>query len=102
MVEANRTMYREPDKVVPIIVNATKKPKEAVEYSMGVLIKNCVWSVNDGLDPKRIQWTINNSVENGDIKPGSKPTVEQVANIALAREGVEKAGGRITIGQCSL
>ena len=101
MIEANRTMYREPAKAVAAIVDATKKPKDAVEFAIEMLIKNCVWSVNEGFDPKRTQWSIENSIENGDIKPEQKPTVEQVANMALAREAVEKAGGRVTIGNCS-
>ena len=33
MIEANRTIYRDKAKVVPIIVEATEKPKEAVEYA---------------------------------------------------------------------
>ena len=33
MIEANRTIYREKDKVIPIMVEATKKPKEAVEFA---------------------------------------------------------------------
>ena len=102
MIEANRTMYREPGKAVAAIVDATKKPKDAVEFAIDMLIKNCVWSVNEGFDPKRTQWSIENSIENGDIKPEQKPTVEQVANMALAREAVEKAGGRVTIGNCSI
>jgi NitT/TauT family transport system substrate-binding protein len=102
MIEANRTMYREPQKAVAAIVEATKKPKEAVEYAIGVLTANCVWSVNEGLDPKRTEWSIENSIENGDIKPEQKPTAEQVANFALAKEAVEKAGGRVTIGNCSI
>jgi NitT/TauT family transport system substrate-binding protein len=101
MIEANRTIYREKDKVVPIIVEATQKPKEAVEYAWDVLTKNCVWSVNEGFDPKRTQWTIDNSVANGDVDAAKKPTVEQVANIQLAKEAVEKAGGRVTIGKCT-
>jgi NitT/TauT family transport system substrate-binding protein len=102
MIEANRTMYTDPAKAVPAIVEATTKPKDAVEYAIGLLTKNCVWSVNEGLDAERTQWSINNSIENGDIKPETKPTVEQVANIALAREAVEKAGGRVTFGNCKI
>ena len=101
MIEANRTAYREKDKVVPIIMEATQKPKEAVEYAIDVLTKNCVWSVNEGFDPKRTAWSIDNSVANGDIEAAKKPTVEQVANIKLASEAVEKAGGRVTIGKCT-
>ena len=101
MIEANRTIYRDKDKVVPIMMEATKKPKEAVEYAWEIETKNCVWSVNTGFDPKRTQWSIDNSVANGDIEADKKPTVEQVANIKLAEEAVELAGGRVKIGNCT-
>jgi ABC-type nitrate/sulfonate/bicarbonate transport system substrate-binding protein len=100
MIEANRTIYRDKAKVVPIIVKATDKPKEAVEYAIDVETKNCVWSINTGFDPARTQWSIDNSVENGDVEKDHKPSVDQVANIALAKEAVEAAGGPVTIGNC--
>ena len=100
MIEANRAMFRDKAKVVPIIEKATDKPKEAVEYAIDVLTKNCVWSVNTGFDPARTQWSIDNSAENGDIEKDRKPTVEQVANSQLAKEAVEAAGGPVTIGNC--
>ena len=100
MIEANRTIYRDRAKVVPIIMKATEKPKEAVEYAIEIETKNCVWSVNTGFDGKRTEWTIDNSIENGDIEKDKKPTVEQVSNAALAREAVEAAGGPVTIGNC--
>lgn len=101
MIEANRTIYRDKDKVVPIMVEATKKPKEAVEYAVDVETKNCIWSVNTGFTEQRTQWSIDNSVENGDLEASKKPTVEQVANMKLAEEAVELAGGRVTIGNCT-
>jgi ABC-type nitrate/sulfonate/bicarbonate transport system substrate-binding protein len=101
MIEANRIIYRERDRVVPIIMKATEKPKEAVEYAIEVETKNCVWSVNTGFVPKRTQWTIDNSVALGDLEPEKKPTVEQVTNIQFAKEAVEAAGGPVTIGNCS-
>jgi len=100
MIEANRAMFRDKAKVVPIIEKATDKPREAVEYAIDVLTKNCVWSVNTGFDPARTQWSIDNSAENGDIEKDRKPTVEQVANIQLAKEAVEAAGGPVTIDNC--
>jgi NitT/TauT family transport system substrate-binding protein len=100
MIEANRAMFRDQAKVVPIIEKATDKPRDAVEYAIDVLTKNCVWSVNTGFDPARTQWSIDNSAENGDIDKEKKPTVEQVANIQLAKEAVEAAGGPVTIGNC--
>ena len=101
MIEANRTIYRDKGKVVPIMVEATKKPKEAVEYAWEIETKHCVWSVNSGFDPKRTQWSIDNSVRNGDIEEAKKPSVEQVANIKLAEEAVEAVGGRVKIGNCT-
>jgi NitT/TauT family transport system substrate-binding protein len=100
MIEANRTMFRDKAKVVPIIEKATDKPKDAVEFAIDELTKNCVWSINGGLNPERTAWSIDNSAENGDIDKDKKPTVEQVANIQLAKEAVEAAGGPVTIGNC--
>ena len=100
MIEANRTIYRDRAKVVPIIMKATEKPKEAVEYAIEIETKNCVWSVNTGFDGKRTEWTIDNSIENGDIEKDKKPSVEQVSNAKLAQEAVEAAGGPVTIGNC--
>ena len=100
MIEANRTMFRDKAKVGPIIEKATDKPKDAVEFAIDELTKNCVWSINGGLNPERTAWSIDNSAENGDIDKDKKPTVEQVANIQLAKEAVEAAGGPVTIGNC--
>ena len=100
MIEANRAMYGDKAKVVPIIEKATDKPKDAVEYAIDVLTRNCVWSVNGGLDPKRTAWSIDNSAENGDIEKDKKPPAEQVANFALAKEAVDAAGGPVTVGNC--
>src|SRR5262245_36558972 len=102
MIEANRTAYRDKAKVLPIIAKATEKPAEAVDYAIDVLTKNCVWSVNSGFDPERTAWSIENSIENGDVPKDKKPTVEQVANLALAKEAVDAAGGPVTIGECKL
>jgi len=101
MIEANRTIYSDKEKVVPIMEAATKKPKEAVEYAWEVETQHCVWSVNSGFDPKRTQWSIDNSVSNGDVDAAKKPSVEQVANFKLAEEAVQLAGGRVTIGKCT-
>jgi ABC-type nitrate/sulfonate/bicarbonate transport system substrate-binding protein len=101
MIEANRTIYREPAKVVSIIVEATAKPRDAVEHAIKTEIEHCVWSVNEGFDNKRTQWTIDNDVADGFIKAEQKPTVEQVVDLKLAQDAVAKAGGRVTIGKCT-
>ena len=101
MIEANRLAYNDKAKVVPAIMEATQKSKEAVEYAIDELTKRCIWSVNEGFDDRRTEWSIDNSVANGDIDAAKKPTVEQVANVKLASEAVELAGGRVKIGNCT-
>jgi ABC-type nitrate/sulfonate/bicarbonate transport system substrate-binding protein len=101
MIEANRAIYREKDKVIPIMVQATEKPREAVEYAWDVNTKNCIWGVNEGFNEKRTQWTIDNNIEVGDIDAAHKPTVAQVFDLKFAKEAVEAAGGPVTIGNCT-
>ena len=100
LIEANRAIYRDKDTVVPIIMEATQKPKEAVEYAIDALTRNCVLSINEGFDPERSQWTIDYNVSTGDVEADKKPKVDQVADIKLASEAVELAGGRVVIGNC--
>jgi NitT/TauT family transport system substrate-binding protein len=100
MIEANRTMYRDEAKVVPIMMKATGRPKAAVEYAWKELTEHCVWSVNQGFDAKRTQWTIDDDVKNGYIKDDKKPTVARVFNESIANEAVKSLGGPIKIGKC--
>jgi NitT/TauT family transport system substrate-binding protein len=101
LIEANRTIYRDEARVVPIMMKATGKPKEAVQYAWQAETRHCVWSVNEGFNPKRTQWTIDNDVANGYIDEAKKPTVDQVVDMQLANEAVAAAGGRVIIGGCT-
>jgi NitT/TauT family transport system substrate-binding protein len=100
MIEANRAIYRDKDKVTPIIVEATQKPKDAVEYAIDVLTKNCVLSVNEGFLRDRIEWTHQNNIDNGDIPPDKKLSFDQIVDFKLASDAVEAAGGRTSINGC--
>src|SRR3989440_676259 len=100
MIEANRAIYRDRDKVLPIIVEATQKPKEAVEYALDVITKGCMLSVNEGFVRARTEWTHQNNIDIGDIEPDKKLAFEQIADVSIAKDAVEKAGGRVTIGNC--
>jgi NitT/TauT family transport system substrate-binding protein len=100
MIEANRTVYRDKDKVVPIIMEATQKPKDAVDYAIDVLTKGCILSVNEGFVRERTEWTHQNNINVGDLEAAKKLTFEQIADLKLASDAVEKAGGRVTIGNC--
>jgi ABC-type nitrate/sulfonate/bicarbonate transport system substrate-binding protein len=100
MIEANRAIYRDKDKVTPIIVEATQKPKDAVEYAIDVLTKNCILSVNEGFVRERTEWTHQHNIDNGDLTPDKKLTFEQIADVSIAKDAVAKAGGPQAIGNC--
>jgi ABC-type nitrate/sulfonate/bicarbonate transport system substrate-binding protein len=101
MIEANRLIYRERDKVIPIMVKVTEKPRDAVEFAWDSITRNCVWGINEGFNEKRTQWTVDNNVAVGDIDGAHKPTVAQVFDVKFAKEAVEAAGGPVTIGNCT-
>jgi ABC-type nitrate/sulfonate/bicarbonate transport system substrate-binding protein len=100
MIEANRAMYRDKAKVVPIIAEATQKPREAVEFALDALTKNCVLSVNSGFVRERTEWTHQNNIDIGDIPPEKKLTFDQIADHQLAEEAVASLGGPVTINAC--
>jgi NitT/TauT family transport system substrate-binding protein len=100
MIEANRTMYRDREKAIPAIVEATQKPREAVEFALDVLTKNCVLSVNSGFVRERTEWTHQNNIDIGDIPPEKKLTFDQIADHQLADEAVASLGGPVTINAC--
>jgi NitT/TauT family transport system substrate-binding protein len=100
MIEANRAIYREADKVVPAIMAATQKPREAVEFAIGVETKGCILSVNSGFVRERTEWTHQNNIDIGDIPADKKLAFDQIADLKLAEEAVASLGGPVTIGDC--
>ncbi len=101
LIEANRAIFNQKEKVIPIMVEATKKPQDAVSFSYDYLIKNCVWSVNTGFSRDRTEWSIQNGIENGDIPPDKKPTYDQIVDVKLGQEALKAAGGPTKIRGCA-
>ena len=101
LIEANRMIYAQKEKVIPIMVQATQKPPEAVNFAYDYLVKNCVWSINTGFSKERTEWSIENGIENGDIQRDKRPTYEQVVDVKLGDEAVKAAGGPTKIGSCA-
>ena len=100
LIEANRVIYNQKERVIPIMVEATKKPQDAINFAYDYLVKNCVWSVNTGFSKERTEWSIQNGIENGDIQADKKPTYEQVVDVKLGEEALKAAGGPTKIGSC--
>ena len=104
MIEANRVMYAggDRDKLIPVIMEATAKPRDAVEFALDFLTKGCIWSVNEGFDRTRTEWSMQNDVDNGDVPADKKLDFDQIVELSLAKEAVEAAGGSKTFGTCKL
>lgn len=100
MIEADRTIYRDKDKVIPIMMDATHKPREAVEYAWGVLTQNCIWAVNSGFSEKRTMWTEDHDIANGDVDASKRLPYDQIVDVKLAQDAVAAAGGPTRIGKC--
>lgn len=101
LIEANRAIYTQKEKVIPVMVDATKKTPEAVSFAYDYLVKNCVWAVNTGFSKERTEWSIQNGIENGDIQADKKPAYEQVVDVKLGEEALKTAGGAKKIGACA-
>ena len=101
MIEANRAIYQDKARVVPIMVQATEKPQDAVEFAYDYLTKNCIWSVNTGYKPEKTAWTVDLAVSNGDIPSDKKPAFEQIVAQSLGDEALAEVGGPTTINGCS-
>jgi NitT/TauT family transport system substrate-binding protein len=100
LIEANRAIYTQKEKVIPIMVEATKKSPEAVNFAYDYLTKNCVWSVNTGFSKERTEWSVDNAIENGDIQADKKPSYDQVVDVKLGEEALKAAGGPTKIRSC--
>jgi NitT/TauT family transport system substrate-binding protein len=101
LIEANRAIYTQKEKVIPVMIDATKKTPEAVSFAYDSLVKNCVWAVNTGFSKDRTEWSIQNGIENGDIQADKRPTYEQVVDVKLGDEALKAAGGAKKIGACA-
>lgn len=100
LIETNRFIYGNKDKVLPIMAKATQKEADATAYAYDFLTKNCVWSVNTGFNKPRTDWSIQSSIDNKDIEPAQKLTYDQIVAESLGNEALALAGGATTINGC--
>jgi NitT/TauT family transport system substrate-binding protein len=101
LIEADRTIYRDKARVIPIMVDATHKSRDSVEYAYDVLTKNCIWAVNSGFTPKRTMWTYEHDIANGDLDASArKLTYDSIVDTNISKEALKLVGGAQTISGC--
>ena len=69
----------------------TERCVELAAVPIEVLTRNCILSVNEGFVRARTEWTHQNNVNTGDLEPEKKLAFEQIADLNLASDAVEKA-----------
>ncbi|MFI5339922.1 MAG: ABC transporter substrate-binding protein [Candidatus Methylomirabilales bacterium] len=92
MIRANRFMYRNKDKTLDAAVEFTGYSREELDPAFEQLIKGRVWSVNDGLSPKMVQFSIENQIQVGNIPVDKKPTYEDVVDLGPVTQGLKTLG----------
>ncbi len=101
LIEADRTIYHDKARVIPIMVDATHKSRQAVEYAYDLLTKNCVWAVNSGFTPQRTMWTYEHDIANGDLDASAKKlTYASIVDTKIAKDALALLGGERTINKC--
>ncbi len=96
VIKAQRFMYTNPVETKKIAVDETKRKPEEVDKAYDDLVRGGIWSVNDGMPQKLIDYTIGKEVEVGVVKPESKPTYEQIIDKSIVEEAIKRNGGAWT------
>jgi ABC-type nitrate/sulfonate/bicarbonate transport system substrate-binding protein len=93
IIKAQRFMYTNPVETKKIAIDETKRKPEEVDKAYEDLVRGGVWSVNDGMPAKLVEYTINKEVEVGVVKPENKPTYDQLIDKSIVDEAIKRNGG---------
>jgi len=92
LIKANRFIYRNKERTLDAAVEFTGYSREELEPAYDQLVKGRVWSVNDGLSPRMVQFNIDNQVRIGNIPSDKKPTYDQVVDLGPATAALKVLG----------
>jgi NitT/TauT family transport system substrate-binding protein len=100
LIEANREIYRDRDKVIPIMVQATGKTRDAVEFAYDYETKNCSWSVNGGFDQARTMYTLDEDIADGYVDKDKRIAFDQIVDTKPLQAALKLVGGPTAIHGC--
>ncbi len=92
VIKANRFMYRNKERTLDAAVEFTGYGREELDSAFDQLIKGRVWSVNDGLPAKMVQFNIENQVGIGNIPADKKPTYDEVVDLGPVTSALKVLG----------
>lgn len=92
VIKANRYMYKNKKGTLDAAAEMTGYTLEELEAAFDQLIKGRVWSVNDGMPRKMIQFNLDNLVRIGRLPAEKKPTYEQIVEPGPAEAALKTLG----------
>jgi ABC-type nitrate/sulfonate/bicarbonate transport system substrate-binding protein len=93
VIKAQRFLYTNPAEAKKAAADETKAKPDVIDKAYADLSKGGVWSVNDGMPRKQVEYTIDKEVEIGTIKADNKPTYDQLIDRSIVDEAINRNGG---------
>jgi ABC-type nitrate/sulfonate/bicarbonate transport system substrate-binding protein len=93
VIKAQRFMYTNPTETKKVAVDETKAKPDVVDKAYNDLFAASVWSVNDGMPKPMIDYTVEQEVNVGTIKPDPPLTYEQIVDRSIVDEAIKRNGG---------
>lgn len=92
VIKANRYIYKNKKGTLDAAAEMTGYTLEELELAFDQLIKGRVWSVNDGMPRKMVQFNLDNLVRIGRLPAEKKPTYEQMVDPGPAEAALKTLG----------
>jgi NitT/TauT family transport system substrate-binding protein len=92
---AVRYAYTHRAETIKALGDITHADPEDVAYAYGKIVTSCIWARNLGLDPKRLNWTIQFEHQGGSLR--NVYDARRVVDMGIANEALAKAGGAVPV-----
>ena len=97
VIRAQRFMYANRERTIELGARLTgDRPRPPIERAYDDLARAGVWSVNDGMPTRMIEYTIGKQVELSMISDSQKPTVDKLVDRSIVEEAIKRNGGPMT------
>lgn len=97
VLKAQRFMYANRERTIELGMKLTgDKPRPAIEKAYDDLARGGVWSVNDGMPIRMINYTLDQQVRLGMIQESQKPTADKLLDRSIVEEAIRRVGGPMT------
>ncbi len=94
-IVAIRYAYDHRAETVRVLAKLTGATEADAGYAYAKIITGCVWARNLGLDPDRLNWSIDYEHQGGDLR--NVYNADELLDMRMANEALRRAGGPVTV-----